>query len=187
MRVIRVTEVLDYFQNPKLVEWKLRVGKKEAGRISRAALKNGKRLDELVKSDTQPKKADNIEIQAAYWAFYKWMRNYTPIEIKPLKRAEKAIYGVVLSGEGDFFAREVLTDLKCAKRISKQYWLQLAAYSWLYDWTGNVAILRCDKATESYQYEVRKLLGRWWNVYQGLLLAYIYYTEEDGDDTVDFV
>lgn len=41
MQQVRVTEVLDYFQAPELVEWKMKVGKAEAGKISRMALKIG--------------------------------------------------------------------------------------------------------------------------------------------------
>lgn len=187
MRVIRVTEVLNYFQPPQLVDWKLRVGKKEANRISKAAMKIGSRLDELVKSNTQPKKADKPEIWTAYNAYFKWMRTYTPIQVIPQKRAEKAIFGVLLSGEPDFIALNVLTDLKCSIRIDLKYWLQLAAYTWLTDWLGKIAILRCDKLTEAYQYEVRENLARYWEVYKGLLQAYIYFTEEEDDGGNDIV
>lgn len=187
MRTIRVTQVLSYFQAPQLVDWKLRVGKKEANRISKAAMKIGSRVDELVKTHSQPEKRDKAEVHGAYWAYFKWMRNYTPIEIRPLKRMERVIFGVLLSGEPDFEALNILTDLKCSTRIDLKYWLQLAAYAWLTDWPGKIAVLRCDKQTEAYQYEVRENLARYWEIYKGLLQAYIYFTEEEGDGGNDIV
>lgn len=186
-RVIRVTEPLNFFKHPKIVDWMVKEGKKESGRISRAAMKVGSRVDELVKTNTQPIKKDKLEVVSAYNAYYKWARNYTPITVTPLKRVEKVIYGVILSGEPDFEALDVLTDLKCSARISKSYWLQLAAYAWLIDWLGKIAILRCDKATEAYQYEVRENLARYWEVYKGMLLSYIYFTEEEDDGGNDIV
>lgn len=157
------------------------MGKKESGLISRAAMKVGTRVDELIKSKTQPRKAEKPEIWACYDAFYKWLRNYAPVELKPQKRIEKSIFGVVLSGEPDIMALDTLIDIKCSTRIDKKYWLQLAAYAWLSGWDGRVAILRLDKATEAYQYEVRELMDEWWEVYKGLLRAYIYFTEGESE------
>ncbi len=186
-RTIRVTEVLSYFQSPELVDWKVRVGKKGAGLVSRKAMKIGSRVDEIIKTQTMPRKGEKQEIQACYDAYYKWMRNYTPITVTPQKRAEKPIFGVVLSGEPDIMALDTLTDIKCSSRIDKKYWLQLGAYSWLTDWKGSIAILRLDKVTEAYQYEVREYLDYYWEIYKGLLAAYIYFTKEECDGRNDIV
>ena len=49
----RFSTIMDYFPHPKLVEWKVSLGKAEAGKISRAALKEGSRIDEYTYLDWQ--------------------------------------------------------------------------------------------------------------------------------------
>lgn len=183
MRIVRVTAVLDYFQPPQLVDWKLRVGKAEAGRISRSAMKVGSRVDELIKTGADTTKKDSPEVKSALNAYLKWAVTYNGPIVVPQKRVEKEIEGITLSGEPDIIALDTLIDLKCANRISDKYWLQLAAYAYLTDWTGPVGILRLDKTTESFQY-VTKTLSVEWSVYLGLLKAYVYYTsgDDDGDE-----
>lgn len=183
MKVVRVTQVLDYFQPPNLVAWKLRTGNAEANRISRAAMKTGSRVDEIIKANLEPVKKDKPEVFSAFIAYKKWLAIYIPLEVKPQVRVEKEIEGIILSGEPDIIVIDdieppTLVDIKVATRISDKYWLQLAAYAWLTDWTGPVGILRLDKATESYEY-VTKNLSVEWAVYCGLLKAYLYYGEDD--------
>lgn len=185
-RVIRVTTPLDYFQAPELVEWKLRVGKKEANRIGKETAKIGTRVDELIKSHKMPKgKGERVGVEAAYSAYYRWVTNYTPIEIVPQKRVEKGIYGVVLSGEPDIMAKGILIDIKGTNRIYPKFWLQLAAYAWLLGWDGPIGILRLDRNTESYQFVVKSFEERvqeeLWAIYCGILRSYIYFTQEDED------
>ena len=52
----RVTSILNYFQSPDLVKWKLRVGAKEAKRISTIAMKRGTNVDEAIRLDVSGKK-----------------------------------------------------------------------------------------------------------------------------------
>lgn len=209
MRTVRVTEVLDYFKHPWYVKWVMRVGLREANRVSKQALKIGTRIDEVIKSSVSLplatlSKKDTPEVFSCLKAYEKWRVTYTvdhePSAIAPLspivskvsyavnyygistcKRVEKECCGILLSGEPDFIALGRLTDLKAAKKVSPSYWLQLAAYAWLTDWQGEVAILRLDKTTESYEYLTKRLVDEW-DVFRGLLMAYVYFTEGDEDD-----
>lgn len=191
MRTVRVTEVLDYFKQPWYVKWVLRIGLREANKKSKAALKLGTRIDEMVKLGQEPSKKDKVEVHSAYKALNKWRATYCadvqePLSLTPCTRINKECCGILLSGEPDVIALGRLTDIKAAKRISKTYWLQLAAYAWLTDWAEEVAVLRLDKEIESFEYVTKRLADEWL-IYQGLLRAYVYYTEgdEDYDDSVD--
>lgn len=185
MRIVRVTQPLDYFINPSLVDWKLRVGKAEAGKISRAAMKVGTRVDELIKTGEAPIVKDKPEVHSAHRAFKKWVEVYKPESIVVQTRSNRECEGVELSGEPDIMALDTLIDIKCAGRISLSYWLQLAAYAWLKDWTGNIAVLRLDKKTESFEYVVKPFDEKLLSVYMGVLRAFVYYTEGEDESDVE--
>ena len=187
---IRVTEVLDYFATPWLVDWKLRVGKREANRISKEAMKIGSRVDEIIKNCPIDPFFDKekIEVTNCIDAYYKWMSVYKPKSITPCTRLYATIDGIEVTGEPDLMVDDVLVDIKCSSKISPNYWVQVNIYSKLMyrDEVYNVnpfkvAILRLDKKTGSYEYVVKDYDPNLVDVWRGLLKAYCYYKERDDD------
>ena len=81
----RVTRILDYFSNPELVAWKVKVGQKEAGKVSRIALKCGKAVDEMIRASRIPKLKDSDEIKSCLKAWKSWKERIPP--------------GMILSGQ----------------------------------------------------------------------------------------
>lgn len=181
MRVVRVTECLDYFMPPQLVAWKIREGNGKANQIMRSTEKTGSRIDKLIKDGLEPDKKDSPEVHACHKAFRKWQGVYGTEPVQPCKRIQKAVNGIILSGEPDWKVFGILMDCKGTNTIRKKNWLQLAAYTFLEDWTEPSAILRLDRETASYEYVVKPYedIKPLISVFMGLLSAYVYYTEDD--------
>lgn len=51
MEQIRVTQILDFFKPPYLVDWYIKVGKREARRLGTVAKKIGTRVHDLIEQD----------------------------------------------------------------------------------------------------------------------------------------
>jgi len=169
---IRVTEVLNYFLEPWVLDWTLKVGKKEANRIKKESMKIGTRVDEIIKKEcvesshipTQYKK-ESQEVQNCLIAYRKWADVYKPKSIIPGTRLNAVVDGVAVTGEPDLFVDDVLVDIKCSSKISPSYWVQVNVYKYLQvkQWSdpsaemvkGKVAILRLDKVTGSFEYVVK--------------------------------
>ena len=180
--MLRVTEVLDYFATPWLVAWKVKVGAKEANRISKAAMKIGTRVDEYIKANPYlPKlsKKDEVDLLNPILAYYKWFNVYKPTSIVPQARIVGMLEEVEVSGEPDLLVDDVLVDLKCSSRISPVYWIQVNVYAYLAQ-RHKVAILRLDKVTGAYEYVIKDYDKSLVLVWLGLARAYLYY-KGDGD------
>lgn len=180
---VSVTEVIDYFQNPHLVAWKLKVGAKEAKRISTIALKTGSRIDELIQSDVKDGKyklssKDSIEVRNCMEAWECFKRDYSfkAEECQEEVRDEEA----KVLGHLDLLGLDRLIDVKAASSIKDNYWVQTAKYSDI-KFGGLVipAILRLDKNLGTYQFIDILQAGvdqmECVRVFDGLLAAYRYY------------
>lgn len=190
----RVTEPLNFFSEPWKLDWYARVGKKEANLISRRAMKIGTRVDELIKLSLNPKssglprktkaKPEPSEVQACLEAWAKWRRVYNPASVTPCVRWNATIEGQDVSGEPDILVDGVLVDIKCARKISPGYWIQVNMYQYLRKSQEKVGILRLDKETASYEYVVREYEPSLVSVWIGLMRAYLYYkgASDDGDE-----
>lgn len=192
--MVSVTEVLSYFKEQWYIDWVCRVGKAEANRVSKASMKVGSRVDELIKSGLMPKKKDSQEVDNCILAYDKWKAVYQPKSIVSGTRLFATIDGVQVTGEPDLFVDDVLVDIKCASKISPSYWLQVNVYKylqvkqWLYPSAemirSKVAILRLDKVSGSYEYVVKDYDAKCVDVWCGMLKAMMYFKKEsnDGDE-----
>lgn len=197
---ISVTTVLDYFKEPWYIDWVCRVGKKEANRVSKAAIKVGTSVDGTLKllpyAPLAPKKA-TPEVVNCVEAYKKWLGVYAPASIVAGSRLYATIDGHEVTGEPDLMVDDVLVDIKCSSKISPKYWLQVNTYAYLKRWqqskvsleldildAGKVAILRLDKKTGSYEYIVKEFSGECVRVWMSMLKAYCYLKGDDngGDE-----
>lgn len=150
----RPTHILDHFPDPKLVDWKVKVGKKTAGLISRQALKIGSRVDELIRMGEKPKKADNDEVKNCMKAWEKWRERYPePITFPNTAYCEAR----KIAGTPDFYMEEsrILVDIKTSVAIRASYWLQVGGcyLSLPLPFAAlDVAILRLDKKNGDYEF-----------------------------------
>lgn len=183
---VRVTQILDYFKEPWYIDWVCRVGKAEANRTGKRAMKVGSRVDELIKMNGKPVAKDSDEVKLCYSAFEKWRAIYQPKEVVNGTRMNNVIEGIAVTGEPDIFVDGVLVDIKCAGKISPKYWIQVNVYRELTklcrkDVPEKVAILRLDKKIGSYEYVVKDHDKSLVDVWVGMARAYMYLKgEEDG-------
>lgn len=159
-KYLRVTRVLDYFQPTELVEWKLRVGKREASRVSTIALKSGTAVHEAVEAILNggvPKKTDSVEVMAATRAFLDWSESYLLDKTGVRQEVTQFCERRMIAGTYDLLvpSMDTLVDLKTSKRISSTYFLQLGAYWSMMPESERpryLAILVLDKQTAMYDY-----------------------------------
>lgn len=180
---LRVTEVLDYFPEPGLLEWKLRVGTKEAKRISTLAMKLGTEVDTYIKADICGLKLPKLksdEAKNCVKAWNKWKDDYLPMDMRVATRLFNDT--LMVTGEPDFYLGNRVIDIKCASEIRPKYWLQTAMYKWLeqdFD-APRTGILRLDKNLAEYEYvteDDRQVIFTQQNVMEGLIRAYRYFNE----------
>ena len=160
---------------PGLVAWKVKVGQKQAGIISRRAMKVGSRVDEIIKTGSKPDSKDSSEVRSCFEGFNKWFQDYQ----QPRFEVGTRLYDESrqLTGEPDIFltASNCLVDIKCAGMINQKYWLQLAAYaSMMGKPPATIGILRLHKSIGEYEYKVREFDERLVDVFNGMLMAYNY-------------
>ncbi len=158
--MIRVSEALDYFKPQWYADWLLRVGKKEASAISKKALKIGTRIDEIIRSgDYVAGKLDTKEVKQSLKNFNNWRERYGIQTIRPLDRINDEAIG--LTGEADFYWEEAdtLIDFKSSKRIYPEYIFQLGGYKRLGFPGKRLAVLRCDKDLDEFEFKTNEDLG----------------------------
>lgn len=173
----RITHILDYFPPPWLVDWKLRVGKKEARRVSTVALKIGDNVDEVVKAIAMGIKAPRLktpEAKSAYEGFSRWLDDYSPtLSIPDTVFSDE----LGVAGTPDLVWGDIVVDLKCSAYISPSYWLQTEFYGRCLG-VSNKAILRLDKNLGNYEFQMKKLSENDWMVVKSLVNVYYYYNKE---------
>lgn len=191
---IRVTMILDFFKPPALVDWLIRVGKREARRTSTIATKQGTRVHELIEKDCKGQevkflKKDVIEIRNCFEAWQRFKKEHD-VEIFQMEQEVKDDELRVV-GHYDALCRidgvTTLLDFKTSKRISDNYWLQLAKY---WDMCPNrpvqVAVLRLDKNLGEYEFKTNEQvgfdIGEGIEIFNGLVMAYRYYNAPSGDE-----
>ena len=180
---IRVTEPLDYFKQDWYCKWLCRVGMREANRIKKEAMAIGSAVDECIKTGqvkVLPKY--KVEIENCLRAYKSWKEVYRPKEIVPGVRLFGNVGGVKVTGEPDIFVDGVLVDIKCARKISLSYWIQVNVYRFLGMETGKVAILRLDKVTGSYEYVEKDFDLSLVSVWIGLMNAMVYFKGDEADE-----
>lgn len=185
---VSVTEVLDAFIPKGLLDWYLKVGKKEAKRLSTIAMKIGSRVDELIQADIASgsyklSAKDPIEVKNCMEAWKQFKSDYQPKIESCQVEVKDSEWKVV--GHIDLFMDNRVVDIKCTSSIKPNHWLQVAAYESMFTGiTGycesfGLAILRLDKNLGTYQFMTDEQAGidqfECQKVFEGLLRAYRYY------------
>lgn len=180
----RITHVLDYFSPPELVNWKIRVGRKEAGMISRAALRIGENVDDAIRCEVEGRKVSKLktlEAQNCWEAFRQWKKDHNVKEIGTLNTVFND--ELMVAGTPDLFWADthVLIDVKCSSAIRPSYWLQTEFYSRNNTAVDAKAILRLDKNLGIYEYKEMSLSDEHWEAVRGAIKLYRYYKSVDKD------
>ena len=192
----RITSVLDYFAAPQLVEWKMKLGKKESGKISKVAKATGTRVDGLIKTHITTGKVkmsgnDSQSVVNCYRGYLQYIKDYSP----KFECVDKTLFweDLRVAGTLDLLHKfDGVVDIKCSESIRKNYWLQVAMYTKMLEVAEGkkfkqMWILRLDKMTGDYQFKSMDYDERYVSMFIGLLINYRWQTqkeEEDGDTGV---
>lgn len=197
IRFDRVTGILDYFNDPILVKWKWKVGKEEADRISKFALKVGTRVDDIIKRHVQDgviklKKSELIEVRNCIEGYESWRLEHPYLKIVSVdRRVWNAV--IKVAGTIDLEAIDerdgsgILLDLKCSSFVAAKYWLQVGVYnSFLAVPHQHIGIVRlhkslafCDYKTRAYVDPDPEKYRDYRGIFNGLLDAYRFYKQEN--------
>lgn len=170
----RITRILDFFKPPELIDWYLRVGKKEAKRISTTALKIGTNVDEVIKARITGNKVPKIvspEAINCLNAFDEWERNYS-LKVSPSNTVFDD--GLMMAGTPDLDDGNTVFDIKCSSEIRPAYWLQTEFYGRCLGVTHK-AIIRLDKNLALYEYKKMPLCDEHWEACLGAIKLYRFY------------
>lgn len=179
----RITRILDYFATPGLVDWKLRVGKREANRISKIALNIGTNVDEAIKADVLGQKIPKLKTQEAkncWEAYLQWKQDYSPA----LAVADTVFdEGYQTAGTPDliYWDTDTLIDVKCATSIKENYWLQTEFYARQISPLKFKAILRLDKNLGQYEFKKVPLSDEHWEATVSAIKLYRFYNKPECD------
>lgn len=145
--------MLDYFQEPGLISWRVKVGAKEAKRVSTVALKLGTAVHTFIETGKKVAKSDSFEYQNCCTAFerFKLENKFEPIQYE--KELINEEYGIM----GHYDCHAILNnypttiDWKTSSKINLKYKIQVNTYTWLDNRQDHSAIVRLDKNLGQYE------------------------------------
>jgi len=187
----RVSAILETYQPPQLIDWKIKCGKREAKRISTIATKIGTNVDAWIRADITGEKypkLNSIEAENCVRAYQKWKEDYQ-IDVKKLKAGERFFNkDMMITGEPDilFPKTKTVIDIKCSGSIREMYWIQTEVYLANLKYEKK-AILRLDKNLGVYEYEVRNYSDADWDVFNALAVVYRYFKPDQRSDNEEEV
>lgn len=165
--MIRVTQVLEYFPEPELVAWQLRVGKVKAQQVGDEAKRIGSLVDKLIQVDINTGHlvipAGELAVESCLngWVKFKQER---PEKIASIRAIQTELTDQEVVGHPDIEADEAeawsIGDIKTSSMIRPKYWTQVAKYGQMKSLQGIVPvkpwyvwILRLDKTRHDYEYQ----------------------------------
>ena len=174
----RVTDVLDSYTEPELWEWKLRVGKAKAKKISDEALEIGTKVDEMITLDIGGSR--NIleglrpEVVNAYQAWLAFKLKY-PDFIKDIETTQARYEVGDITGKPDIIKLSEINDIKTSNQLSvRPKWVVQASKYAVDNNKTKASILLLSKKEPRFLYI-------WWD---GILLEYFGRTVFDAFNTV---
>ncbi len=182
----RVSAILETYQPPELIDWKLKCGKKEAKRISTVATKIGTNVDAWIRADIEGKKypkLNTIEAENCVKAYQNWKEDYQ-VSPKFLDSGTRLFNKETkICGEPDILdpLSSCVIDIKCSSAIRQTYWLQTEWYGRELGYKKK-AVLRLDKNLGIYEFELRDLSDLDKQVFDALVVVHNYFKPSQRED-----
>jgi hypothetical protein len=180
----RVSAILDTYQAPDLIDWKIRTGKKEARRISTIATRIGSNVDEYIKAEilgAKLPKLKSTEAENCVKAWKKWKEDYG-IKVKDLAVGKRLFDEEIrICGEPDILMNDEVLDIKCSSAIRQNYWIQTQVYADMLGFRSR-SILRLDKNLGCYSYEKKEICDEDREVFKALTIVYRYFKPQESLD-----
>lgn len=189
---LSVSQVLDGYQEEGIIDWKIKVGKKEAKRIGTIALKIGTRIHELIEQDWKEgkykfKTTDPIEVRNCMAAWEQFKTDYRPEILNMETEIKDEVNKIV--GHRDALIKLndslVVLDFKTSAQINRKHWVQVNKYAEMDMFLDQVGVLRLDKNLGIYEYQQQPYSEGLVNVFDCMLVAHRYFNpngESQGED-----
>lgn len=161
-----VTKVLDSYIEPEIWEWKIRVGKAKAKKVSDEALAIGSEVDRLIQEDINGN-GESIEskaegVQNAYNAWLSFKQKY-PFFVQDIEGIQVELIDGEIVGHPDIKKLEEISDVKTSSFLTiRPKWVVQASKYALMSNKNRASILLLSKQMPSFLYV-------WWD---GELLQY---------------
>lgn len=163
---LSVTRVLDAYTEPFLWEWKLKVGKAKAKRISEEALAIGKEVDRLIQMDIRGEselmeaKPETVQMAYAGWTLFKEAH---PDYVRDIQSIQTELTDGKLVGHPDIIHLREISDVKTSGYLTiRPKWVIQASKYAIMKGMRRAAILLLSKTSPKFLYV-------WW---EGKLVEY---------------
>ena len=115
-----VTEILDAIQEPEIVAWKLRVGKKKAEETSQEALRIGKAIDKLVQDDINGITVQTHTDPAVLNCWQAWLkfRAKYPDYVSGIEGIQVEVVSGAVKGHPDIVHLREINDIKSGNYLT---------------------------------------------------------------------
>ena len=173
-----VTEVLDYFKDPYLIAWLVRMGPVKSKEISDNAMKIGTIVDQYIQDNIKLGQY-TIKIEAVPLGVINCMKAWSKFRIdhpdwtKDVVSLQTELKYNDLIGHPDIINKSEICDIKTASAVRKDHRIQVSTYVLMYNVGIKIgSILRLDKKSGEYEYvlmdqdEMEFWQKRFWNRYQ---------------------
>jgi hypothetical protein len=197
MEWLRVTAALSILDTG-IGDWKARVGKKEAAKISRTESGIGTKTHKLIEADINntkiilPKSTPKSAF-TAFDAYKRWRQEMNPNILQSEVFVHSDIHGY--AGTCDTIGDAIVYDYKTSKVIHPIYWLQLAAYAaavmemaakeGTYRPITKLAVVRLDKESGDYRYVERDFTDDLFHSFLYTLRLWRYFNETEKGELDD--
>ena len=149
-----VTEIIDYFKPPHLVNWMIK--NKDYEEIGEKAMSIGSRVDELCfkswKELVLISKDEPKEVVSAMEAYTKWQIDYSDI-FNDIQAMQETVYydDLGVAGTLDIRTSNAIIDIKVSKSVRHANWIQVGMYNRKFK-LPKLYILRLSKETGNYSF-----------------------------------
>lgn len=179
----RVSEILSAYQEPELIDWKIKKGKAEAYKISRKAMSIGTNVDKWIRADILGEKKPRLnseEAKTCIKAWKKFKEDYE-VDLNELEAGERIFNDETgICGEPDIIWKkyDLVIDIKCSSGIRTKYWLQTEWYARNLGLLSK-AVLRLDKNLGVYEYDGELINDKDWEAFNALVIVYRFFKEDN--------
>lgn len=200
-----VTTILSVIGKPGLMEWKAKLGKEEADKITKESASLGSKVHQMIEiiilhqlgflGSPVPElnKKEKEIVQNAMNEYLKWQKrvHFEPLKSELTVHSKRYRYAGTLDCVGLIGNTLAIVDWKTSKRIYKDHYLQLVAYWHAYwEMTGDLAerlyIIRFskDKKDKSEFYEILESPYELFYIFLNALRLWQYLNDELKPDEI---
>lgn len=155
LRFDRVTRIIGFFQPPELVDWRVRVGNREANLVKKKTGSFGTLIDGAIRDNWKDPKVPKPTFESKNcfkaWGRFVEEKGISDLEFPPTLYDKEEM----VAGTPDILwnSRRFLDDIKTTTSVKPSHFIQLGSYAnKLPQKPERLGIIRLDKETGIYEY-----------------------------------